>query len=110
MKNLIKVVHAGKNKLDWDEETCRGVLLREAGENSARDCTAAELARVLRYMRSQGFTTLPKQGLKPRAAAGRQGMLSKIGALLVLASTGRPWGYLNGMIARMLGKKARRMA
>ncbi|MGL9773812.1 MAG: phage protein GemA/Gp16 family protein [Sodalis sp. (in: enterobacteria)] len=108
MKNLIKVVHTGKNKLDWDEETYRGILLRETGKNSARDCTAAKLARVLRCMRSQGFTTLPKQGRKPRVAAGRQGMLSKIVALL--ASAGRPWDYLNGMIARMLGKKARRMA
>ncbi|MGL9772865.1 MAG: phage protein GemA/Gp16 family protein [Sodalis sp. (in: enterobacteria)] len=104
MKNLIKVVHASKNKLDWDEETYRGFLLRETGKNSARDCTVAELARVLRYMRSQGFTTSPKQGRKPRVAARRQGMLSEIKALL--ASAGRPWGYLNGMIARMLGEKS----
>lgn len=66
-------------------------------------CTAAELARVVRYMRSQGFTTLLQQGCKPRVAAGRQGMLNKIEALL--ASAGRPWGSLDGMIARMLGGK-----
>ncbi|MBG6243045.1 MAG: regulatory protein GemA [Candidatus Symbiopectobacterium sp. Dall1.0] len=103
MKNLIKIVHTGKNKLGWDEGTYRGVLLRETGKNSAKDCTAAELARVVRYMRRQGFTTLPKQGRKPRVATGRQGMLSKIEALL--ASAGRLWGYLDGMIARMLGEK-----
>ncbi|MFT4465835.1 MAG: phage protein GemA/Gp16 family protein [Sodalis sp. (in: enterobacteria)] len=54
-------------------------------------------------MRGQGFTTLPKHGRKPRVAAGRQGMLSKIEALL--ASAGRPWGYLDDMVARMLGEK-----
>ncbi|MEN3258641.1 phage protein GemA/Gp16 family protein [Sodalis endosymbiont of Spalangia cameroni] len=48
MKNLIKIVHTGKNKLGWDEGTYRGVLLRETGKQSAKDCTAAELARVVR--------------------------------------------------------------
>lgn len=48
MKNLIKIVHTGKNKLGWDEETYRGVLLRETGKNSAKDCTTPELERVAR--------------------------------------------------------------
>ncbi|MGL9774952.1 MAG: phage protein GemA/Gp16 family protein [Sodalis sp. (in: enterobacteria)] len=78
--------------------------MRETAKNSARDCTAAELARVLRCMRSQGFNHVTQTGPQAPCGSGTSGdALSKIEALLV--SAGRPWGYLNGMVARMLGEK-----
>lgn len=109
MKNLIKVVHTGKSELGWDEETYRDVLLRETGKQSAKDCTAAELARVIRHMRRQGFTTLPRHGRKPHVAAGRQGMLSKTEALLASAraALGLPRWHDYTYAGR---KKTRRMA
>jgi phage gp16-like protein len=101
MKNLIRIIHTGKSRLGWDEETYRNVLARETGKRSAKECTTAELERVVRYMRRQGFT--PTNGRRPNVASGRKGMLSKIEAMLTEA--GRPWGYLDGVIERMLGEK-----
>lgn len=103
MKNLIRIIHTGKTALGWDDETYRGVLAREAGKRSAKDCTPAELERVVQYMRRQGFTPVARHGRRPSVASGRKGMLNKIEALL--ADAGRPWAYLDGVIERMLGEK-----
>ncbi|MFN1150271.1 gp16 family protein [Serratia liquefaciens] len=92
--NLLRIVHTGKNRLGWDDETYRAALARETGKRSAKDCTEAELERMVRYLRAQGFVPVP---------VGRKGMLSKIEALL--AEGGRPWSYLEGVVERMLGEK-----
>lgn len=102
-RNLIRIIHTGKTVLNWDDETYRDVLACQTGKRSARDCSDAELERVLAYMRRLGFTPMPRNGRRPNVAAGRRSMLSKIEALL--AEAGRPWGYLNGVIERMLGEK-----
>lgn len=101
MANLMKVIHTGKKALGWDEETYRTVLARLTGKRSARDCSDAELERMVRYMRSQGFAPLADHGKKPNVAAGRKAMVNKIEALLTEAN--RPWSYLDGIIKRMLG-------
>lgn len=102
-RNLIRIIHTGKSRLGWDDETYRDVLARETGRRSAKDCTDAELERVVRYMRTQGFVPVAGRGRRPSVASGRKGMLSKIEALL--AEAGRPWTYLDGVILRMLGEK-----
>nr|WP_237162961.1 regulatory protein GemA [Serratia symbiotica] len=102
MANLIKVIHTGKKALGWDDETYRAVLARETGKRSARDCSDAELERMVRYMRSQGFAPVASHGKKPNVAAGRKAMVSKMEALL--AEANRPWSYLDGIIKRMLGE------
>lgn len=101
MANLMKVIHTGKKALGWDDETYRTVLARLTGKRSARDCSDAELERMVRYMRSQGFAPLAGHGKKPNVAAGRKAMVNKIEALLTEAN--RPWSYLDGIIKRMLG-------
>ncbi|KAF1366263.1 gp16 family protein [Yokenella regensburgei] len=100
--NLIRVIHTGKSSLGWDDDTYRDVLARQAGKRSARDCTIAELEKVVLYMRTQGFSP-SSRGRRPRVAAGRKAMLSKIEAML--AEADRPWAYLDGVIERMLGEK-----
>lgn len=102
-RNLIRIIHTGKSRLGWDDETYRGVLARLTGHRSASDCSPAELDSVVAYMRDAGFTPSASYGRRPRVAAGRKGMLSKIEALL--AEAGRPWGYLDGVTERMLGEK-----
>jgi Protein of unknown function (DUF1018). len=62
MANLMKAIHTGKKALGWDEETYRTVLARLTGKRSARDCSDAELERMVRYMRSQGFAPLAGHG------------------------------------------------
>lgn len=102
MANLIKVIHTGKKVLGWDEDTYRAVLLIHTGKRSARDCSEAELERMIRYMRTQGFAPIAGHGKKPNVAAGRKAMVSKIEAML--AEANRPWSYLDGIIKRMLGE------
>lgn len=101
-RNLIRIVHTGKSFLGWDEDTYRDVLSRQTGKRSARDCSVVELEKMVLYMRTQGFAP-SYHGRRPHVAAGRKGMLAKIEALL--AEAGRPWGYLDGVIERMLGEK-----
>lgn len=88
MTNQIRIIHTGKSTLGWDDITYRGVLLRETGKQSVKNCTPAELERVVTYMSCQGFTPMTRYGRRPSAAIGRKGMLSKIEALL--ADAGRP--------------------
>jgi len=101
--NLIRIIHTGKTRLGWDDETYRAALARETGKRSAKDCTEAELERMVRYLRIQGFVPVAGHRRRPSVAAGRKGMLRKIEAML--AEAGRPWGYLDGVIVRMLGEK-----
>ncbi|MGP3145148.1 gp16 family protein [Serratia bockelmannii] len=101
--NLLRIIHTGKTRLGWDDETYRAALARETGKHSAKDCTEAELERMVRYLRTQGFVPVSGRGRRPSVAVGRKGMLSKIEALL--AEAGRPWTYLDGVVERMLGAK-----
>ncbi|KGT95321.1 hypothetical protein NG99_04700 [Erwinia typographi] len=101
--NLIRIVHTGKSRLGWDDDTYRDVLARLTGKRSASDCSATELEKVVTYMRTVGFAPTASYGRRPRVATGRKGMLSKIEALL--AEAGRPWDYLDGIVERMLGEK-----
>ncbi|HDC2287785.1 TPA: regulatory protein GemA [Salmonella enterica] len=101
-RNLIRIIHTGKSCLGWDDDTYRDVLFRQTGKRSARDCTVPELEKTVLYMRTQGFAP-SSRGRRPRVATGRKAILSKIEALL--AEAGRPWGYLDGIVERMLGEK-----
>ncbi|EAA9529607.1 regulatory protein GemA [Salmonella enterica subsp. enterica] len=101
-RNLIRIIHTGKSRLGWDDETYRDVLFRQTGKRSARDCSVSELEKTVLYMRTQGFAP-SSRGRRPRVATGRKAILSKIEALL--AEAGRPWGYLDGIVVRMLGEK-----
>lgn len=103
MANLIKAIHTGKKALGWDDETYRAVLARVTGKHSARDCSEAELERVVRYMRERGFTSTTKHGRKPRVSVGKKAVLGKIEALLAEAK--RPWSYAVSMGKRMFGKE-----
>ncbi|WP_048797069.1 MULTISPECIES: gp16 family protein [Serratia] len=103
MSNLIKVIHTGKKALGWDDETYRAVLARVTGKRSARDCSEAELERVVLYMRDQGFASTAKYGRKPNAAIGKKAVLGKIEALLAEAK--RPWGYAEALGKRMFDQQ-----
>lgn len=99
--DLIRIVHTGKSSFAWDDDTYRDVLSRLTGKRSARDCSITDLEKVVLYMRTQGFAP-SSRGRRPRVAASRKAMLSKIEAML--AEAGRPWGYLEGIVERMLGE------
>ncbi|MBS3893063.1 MULTISPECIES: gp16 family protein [Serratia] len=102
---LIKLIHVGKTNLAWDDETYRGVLARLTGKCSAKNCTDAELERVLGYMKDKGFVRKPtlKHGRRPGVAKGHKAILAKIEALL--AEANRKWAYAEAMGKRMFDQQ-----
>ncbi|XBC27920.1 regulatory protein GemA [Leminorella grimontii] len=105
MKNrLIGAVKAGQAALGWDDETYRAVIARLAGgKTSAAKCTLEELEAIKEYMHEQGFPRRSsKHGRRPKVAAKRKAILSKIEALL--ADAGRSWKYAEAMAGHMYGQ------
>lgn len=104
-KALIGAIKAGQSWLGWDDSTYRSVLLRLTGKDSSTRCSLDQLQSVREYMHEQGYPrkTSPKHGRKPKVAAGRQGILGKIEALLTDA--GRKWDYAEAVALRMFDKK-----
>lgn len=58
-RNLIRIVHTGKSRLGWDDDTYRDVLARFTCHRSSRDCSETELEKVIAYMRTLGFAPMP---------------------------------------------------
>ncbi|OWS76318.1 hypothetical protein CBW22_07605 [Pantoea sp. VS1] len=102
---LIGAIKAGQNWLGWDDATYRGVLKRLTGKESSTRCSLEELQSVREYMHEQGYPrkTSRSHGRRPSVAAGRQGLLRKIEALLTDA--GRKWDYAEAVSLRMFGQK-----
>ncbi|MDR0639532.1 MAG: regulatory protein GemA [Spirochaetaceae bacterium] len=54
-KNLIRLVHTGKVKLGWDEDTYRAFLWGVCGKETAADMSVRELCDAANGMRRAGF-------------------------------------------------------
>lgn len=104
-KALIGAIKAGQAWLGWDDNTYRSLLVRLTGKDSATRCSLEELQTIREYMHQQGYPrkAARKHGRKPNVAAGRQGVLSKIEALLTDA--GRKWDYAEATAQRMFNQK-----
>ncbi len=63
---LAKVAIARK-ELGLDEETYRAILERLTGHRSAKDCTDAQLGRVLDELKAKGWTPRPFAGQKSKS-------------------------------------------
>lgn len=66
----LAAIHVGRKALGWEEETYRALLQALTGKRSAGEMSAAERAKVIDYMRSQGFA--PLDGGDPAAAVARR--------------------------------------
>ena len=98
---LIQLIHVAKNELALDDSTYREVLNNTVGKTSSKDCTTAELRKILDNLKTKGFTVTAKA--KPDVVNHNQPMLDKIGALL--ADGGYPWSYAKGMAKKMYQKE-----
>lgn len=102
-QKLIRLVHVAKGKLGWDDGTYREALEVVTGKTSSTQCTVAELKKFIKHMESKGFE--PKNSSmkhtldKPDVAKSKKAQIDKIEALL--ADTGKPWAYAEGMARRM---------
>lgn len=68
---LIKMIHAGRRRLAWDDETYRAWMQGQVGKSSSTDCTDRELSRLVTYLQEHG--ALVRQTKPAPASAGRRG-------------------------------------
>lgn len=101
---LLAKIHIGKKALGLDDDTYRTLLERVTGKISSKDLSIKELEAVMAEMKRLGFTPKKKDiGRKPRVAAGRKALLSKVEA--ILADHKLPWSYAESMATRMFQRK-----
>lgn len=100
------VLHIAKQKLGMSEEAYRD-MLGSVGCTSSTELTQPTFEELMERLRAAGFESRGgdhgkrKSGMHRAAAASRDRMLSKIGA--ILADLGLPWSYADGTADRMFG-------
>ncbi|WP_181183793.1 gp16 family protein [Prosthecodimorpha hirschii] len=68
-KQQLAMVHIAKKQLGLVDENYRAILVRLTGKDSSRDCSAADLDRLLGEFKRLGWA--PKAKAKPNAASDR---------------------------------------
>jgi len=76
---MAKIAIARKT-LAMDEDDYRQILFDETSHNSARDCTDAELEKVIAKLKTLGFTPVPKN---PRKGVAQHPVAKKARALWI---------------------------
>ncbi len=112
----LRLIHAAKRQMAWDETTYRAILERMTGKSSAADLNAKERQAVLDDFARLGWKPQKVKGHRnPNANAktadpdlaltgagwGKDRLISKIGALLVNAKPPRSWAYADGIARQM---------
>ncbi|MGE4321735.1 MAG: gp16 family protein [Sphingobium sp.] len=67
-RTLIGMVHIAPKQLNMDDDDYRAVMLRVTGRLSAKDCTEAELERLVAEFRRLGFSAAPRKAGGARRA------------------------------------------
>ena len=72
-RSMIAKIQIAKKQLNMVEDDYRQALLDQTGRNSLKDCSDAQLARVVAFMKSKGFSSLPanKGAAHPMARKAR---------------------------------------
>lgn len=114
----LKLIHAARRQMAWDEATYRAILERVTGKASAADLNAKERKQVLDDFARLGWKPQKTKGHRnPNANAktvdpdlaltgagwGKGRLISKIGALLAAAKPPRGWAYADGCARNMFG-------
>jgi len=111
---LIKTINTGRHKLGWDDDLYRLTLSRfgghadAAGHVSLNSLRSDQMERLLKHMRSVGFTPIRRNahGREPNNLNSKERgpMLEKIRALVTDAEL--PWVYVERMAQRMYKRQA----
>jgi phage gp16-like protein len=67
-RKLIAMAHIAPTQLQMDDDDYRAVLMRVTSRMSAKDCTTAELERLMAEFRRLGFTSTAKKRGQPTRA------------------------------------------
>jgi len=80
---LIALIHAGPRALGMDESTRRAWMETQVGKRSCKDCSEAELSRLVDALRAAGFqpgpaTRAPGGSGPMRPSKGQWGLIAKL--------------------------------
>lgn len=94
-------IHIAKKELAMTDDTYRAMLHGLAGVRSARDLSETQALNVLAHLKRCGWKPkgASQAGKRPKPAAGKAALISKIEAQLAEAQ--RPWRYADGMARHM---------
>lgn len=97
----LKLIHAARRQMAWDETVYRAILERVTGKASAADLNARERKAVLDDFARLGWRVKARKGHRKPGAVGldRQAYVDKIEAYL--ADAKRPWAYADAMAKRI---------
>jgi phage gp16-like protein len=110
-KRHIALVHVAKTKLGLSEESYRD-MLASVGVASSKDLNTLQFEEIMSRFEAAGFVSKNqdrrksfqqnRQAQEKRAGAPRTALLmGKVGA--ILADTGLPWTYADGVAKKMFG-------
>lgn len=68
---LIKMIHLGRRRLNWDDDAYRAWMQGQVGKSSSADCTDLELSHLVTYLQNLGVVN--KKSERVPASAGRRG-------------------------------------
>lgn len=106
-KSLIQKIHIAQTQLGFDDDTYRDFLgLHGNNKNSCSHMTVPELYSVYNAFIDAGFKPKRRKNKdkdKPFATETKTPLMNKIEALL--ADSGKPWAYAEGIAKQMFGKQ-----
>lgn len=97
----LKLIHAARRQMAWDENTYRSILERVTGKGSAALLNAKERKAVLDDFSRLGWKVKNRKGHRKPGGVGvdRQALVNKIEAYLAEAQ--RPWAYADALAKRI---------
>ncbi|MDX1755864.1 MAG: regulatory protein GemA [Marinobacter sp.] len=98
-------IHIARKQLGMDEDTYRAMLANVTGKQSSKDCTVAELHKVVTHLKQLGFKAKPRKRVAEHPGTPHnldsRPMLQKVEALL--AELTAPWSYADAIAKRQFG-------
>lgn len=95
-------IHIARKQLGMDDDTYRQMLATVTGKRSSKDCSVAELHKVVAHLKQLGFKAKPRKRVAQHPGTphnlDREPMLQKIEALL--AELKAPWRYADTIAKR----------
>lgn len=102
-KRHIALIHVAKASLGLSEEDYRA-MLNSIGVTTSKDLNALQFDEIMRRFEAAGFQSINRKGGKkkpPRPVSSKEALTKKIVA--ILADTGLPWSYADGIAKKMFG-------
>lgn len=103
-KHHIATIKMAQAHFAWDDAFYRSVLSQVTGRSSCKDCTALELAKMVRHVEAAGFVRKPSASAKtrPTPKPAVLGQVKKVRAILI-ALGHKPNEYADAILCKLRG-------